>query len=149
MRQPRSGLPRERGAQGTHTAGATTSSGGYLRTDGLTQAVLVREALRERRLRTQYFTLDLLGEPVWDIMLILLAARLEGRRMSVPRLSIAANVSCKIALRLVDDLIERGLLTRTVDLSDDSLACIALTDESACRISRSLEAEVRRPEMLS
>ena len=149
MRQPRSGLPIERGAEDTRTAGATIPSQGYPRADGLTQAVLVREALRERRLRTQYFTLDLLGEPVWDIMLVLLAARLEGRRVSVPRLSIAANVPCRIALRLIDDLIERGLLTRTFDPYVDSSVYVALTDEAASRISHSLEGRVRRPEMLS
>jgi hypothetical protein len=60
----------------------------------------IREIIRKRQVRKQFFPAELFADPAWDIMLDLAAARLEGKQVSVSSLCIAAEVPTTTALRV-------------------------------------------------
>lgn len=90
-------------------------------------AVQVRALLRVRRMRDPLFPPDLFADPAWDIMLDLLAAHLEGRRVSVSSLCIAAAVPPTTALRWIRQLTDDGLLERRADPEDGRRVFITLS----------------------
>ncbi|MGD9810197.1 MAG: winged helix DNA-binding protein [Sphingobium sp.] len=96
----------------------------------------VRAVLRVRRLREHIVATDLFADPAWDIMLDLMAARLENVRVSVSSLCIAAAVPPTTALRWIRQLTEKGLLKREADPDDGRRIFIALTDEGASAVER-------------
>jgi Winged helix DNA-binding domain len=89
----------------------------------------IRALLRARRLRDQILPGDLFADPAWDMMLDLMAAQLEGNRVSVSSLCIAAAVPPTTALRWIRQLTERGLLERHADSADGRRVFIALSPE--------------------
>lgn len=92
---------------------------------------LVRQILRQRRLRAEFFGNSLFADPAWDILLDLTAARTEGKRVSVTSLCIAANVPATTALRWILQMTESGLLQRTNDDQDRRRAYVSLSDKGA------------------
>lgn len=96
----------------------------------------VRAVLRARRLREHIVAPDLFADPAWDILLDLMAARLERTRVSVSSLCIAAAVPPTTALRWIRQLTDRGLLQRQADPRDGRRIFIALSDEGADAVSR-------------
>lgn len=97
---------------------------------------LVKRIIRDRRIRSKYFDDSLFGDPAWDILLDLTAARAEHRRVSVSSLCIAAGVPPTTALRWISQMVESGLLERTQDQEDKRRAFIALTDRTADAMAR-------------
>ncbi|MFN3944545.1 MAG: MarR family transcriptional regulator [Allosphingosinicella sp.] len=97
---------------------------------GITAADL-RAVLRTRRLRASFFKNDLFADPAWDIMLDLMAARLEGRRVPVSSLCIAAAVPPTTALRWIKRLTDEGVVVRVADPQDGRRVYIALADDAA------------------
>jgi hypothetical protein len=87
----------------------------------------VRATIRARRMRSQFFPPDLFADPAWDMLLDLFAAALEGRRVSVSSLCIAAAVPPTTALRWIGALHESGLFERQADPTDRRRAYIALS----------------------
>src|SRR5207253_3617288 len=81
-------------------------------------AGLVRQIIRARRLRDQYLKGDLFADPAWDMLLDLLAAKLEDRRVAVSSLCIATAVPPTTALRWIKILCEQGLILRVADPQD-------------------------------
>lgn len=92
---------------------------------------LVRAMIRARRLRDHYFRSDLFADPAWDILLDLFAARLEGQRVAVSSLCIAAAVPATTALRWIKTLTDMGLLVRSADPQDGRRVYIELSTEAA------------------
>ena len=92
---------------------------------------LVRQILRQRRLRVEFFGNSLFADPAWDILLDLTAARTEGKRVSITSLCIAANVPATTALRWIQQMTESGLLQRTDDDQDRRRAFVSLSDKGA------------------
>jgi hypothetical protein len=78
-------------------------------------AELVRSVIRARRLRERFFEQNLFADPAWDMLLDLMAARLEGKRVPVSSLCVAAAVPPTTALRWIDLLSDQGLFVRVVD----------------------------------
>ncbi|RVT43748.1 MarR family transcriptional regulator [Sphingobium algorifonticola] len=99
-------------------------------------AQTVRDLLRSRRLRDQFFGDDLFGDPAWDMMLDLMAARLAGERVSVSSLCIASAVPPTTALRWIRDLTGRGIFERRPDPLDGRRVFIALSDDAAEAMQR-------------
>lgn len=97
----------------------------------LPSPVLVREILRQRQLRAQFFEGDLFADPAWDILLDLTAAKAEGQQVSVSSLCIAACVPPTTALRWIGQMTEAGLLDRVRDPQDRRRAFIELSDKAA------------------
>ncbi len=107
----------------------------------------VRDVLRARRLRDRFFGDGLFEDPAWDMLLDLFAARLEGGRVSVSSLCIAAAVAPTTALRWIAKLTSVRLLDRAPDPADRRRAFVALTDDAASAMHRYITtlAEARLP----
>ncbi len=99
-------------------------------------AQVLRGLLRARRLRDRFFAQDLFADPVWDIMLDLMAARLAGERVSVSSLCIAAAVPPTTALRWIRQLTDRGVVRRIDDPADGRRVFIELGSEAADGLTR-------------
>jgi hypothetical protein len=97
-------------------------------------AKFVRALIRQRQRRVAAFGADLFADPVWDMMLDLLAARLEGRPVSTSSLCIAAGVPSTTALRWIRLLTERGLFVRAPDPRDRRGVLIELSGDTAGRL---------------
>lgn len=94
-------------------------------------AAAIRSIIRARRLRAHFFGSGLFADPAWDILLDLIAARLEGRSVAVSSLCIAAAVPATTALRWIKQLTEAGFLRRVADPVDGRRIFIELTDGAA------------------
>ena len=112
---------------------------------GPADAGLVRAMIRARRLRADYLPADLFADPAWDILLDLMAARLEGKKVAVSSLCIAAAVPPTTALRWIAILTERGLLRRVADPGDGRRIHMELSGEAA----RALSAYLRRAQRMA
>ena len=96
--------------------------------DSQVDANMVRNLIRLRRLRDQYFPRDLFADPAWDMLLDLMAARLEQSRVAVS--SLAAAVPATTALRWIRTLTEHGLFVRSADPEDGRRIFIELSDSA-------------------
>jgi hypothetical protein len=94
-------------------------------------AALIRAIIRRRRARAQFFPADLFADPAWDILLDLAAARLEGARVSISSLCIAAAVPTTTALRWIKSMTAAGLLEREDDPNDGRRSFIRLSGRAA------------------
>ncbi|MEZ5694710.1 MAG: winged helix DNA-binding protein [Altererythrobacter sp.] len=92
---------------------------------------LVRQIIRQRRLRDQFFDASLFADPAWDMLLDLTAARVEHVRVSVSSLCIAAAVPPTTALRWISQMVEAGLFERVEDDTDRRRVFIGLSDRAA------------------
>jgi hypothetical protein len=97
---------------------------------------LVRRIIRQRQLRARFFDGDLFGDPAWDMLLDLTAARAEHTRVSVTSLCIASGVPPTTALRWIGQMTDAGLLERVEDETDRRRAFIALTEKAADGMAR-------------
>jgi hypothetical protein len=107
-------------------------------------APAVRAIIRARRMRDQFFRGAIFADPAWDMLLDLMAARIEGQRVAVSSLCIAAAVPATTALRWIKMLTDRGLFVRSADPQDGRRVYIELSDEAA----RALTAYLRAVERL-
>lgn len=110
---------------------------------GPVDAATLRSIIRARRLRERFFPGDLFADPAWDMMLDLMAARLEGRRVAVSSLCIAAAVPPTTALRWIKNLNDAGLFHRTADPQDGRRVHVELTDTAVTAFERYLKAVPR------
>lgn len=99
--------------------------------EAVVDAEMVRSLIRIRRLREQFFPRDLFADPAWDMLLDLLAARLERSRVAVSSLCIAAAVPPTTALRWIRTLAEHGLFVRRQDPEDGRRVFIELSDPAS------------------
>ena len=87
----------------------------------------LRQVIRTRRMRSQFFEPALFEDPAWDMLLDLYAAELERAQVSVSSLCIAAAVAPTTALRWIAKMTEAGLLERHPDPFDRRRAFMALS----------------------
>jgi DNA-binding MarR family transcriptional regulator len=95
----------------------------------------VRALIRLRRLRAQFFADHLFADPAWDMLLDLMAARLEQERVAVSSLCIAAAVPPTTALRWIRTMTEQGLFVRRQDPGDGRRIFIELSDSAAASMA--------------
>lgn len=91
----------------------------------------IRQIVRLRRLREKYLPAELFADPAWDMLLDLMAARIEGTRVPVSSLCIAASVPPTTALRWIKTMTDRGLFVRVADQFDARRVFIELSDSAA------------------
>lgn len=103
-------------------------------------AARVRAVLRARRLREQIIPGAQFADPAWDILLDLMAARLEGSRISVSSLCIAAAVPPTTALRWIRQMTDSGLLERHADGHDARRVFITLSPAGCEAVERWFDA---------
>ncbi len=108
----------------------------------------IRAMLRLRRLRENFFDSDLFADPAWDILLDLLAARLEEDQVAVSSLCIAAAVPPTTALRWIKTMTDAQLLERHADPMDGRRIFIRLTEDAATALGRFFAAARRQGGML-
>lgn len=106
-------------------------------------AAFIRSIIRARRLRDQFFRGELFADPAWDMLLDLMAARLEKDRVAVSSLCIAAAVPATTALRWIKALTDRGIFVRQADPEDGRRVYIELSDEAARALAAYLRAVQR------
>lgn len=111
--------------------------------DARAEAGYIRMLIRTRRLRTHYFRADLFADPAWDMLLDLLAAQLEGKKVAVSSLCIAAAVPPTTALRWIGVLAENELIVRVADPDDGRRVHVELAPVTA-RALRAWLQEARR-----
>ncbi|HEV2079952.1 MAG TPA: winged helix DNA-binding protein, partial [Allosphingosinicella sp.] len=104
---------------------------------------MVRAIIRARRLRDQYFGGELFADPAWDMLLDLMAARLDRQRVAVSSLCIAAAIPPTTALRWIKTLTDHGLFVRTADPQDGRRVFIELSDHAAAQLAAYLRAVQR------
>lgn len=93
-------------------------------------AAQIRQVIRGRRLRDQFFGEGLFEDPAWDMLLDLCAADLERARVSVSSLCIAAAVAPTTALRWISRMTEAGLFEREADPFDRRRAYMQLSSKA-------------------
>jgi DNA-binding MarR family transcriptional regulator len=87
---------------------------------------LVREAILARRLRYNFFSENLFGEPAWDMLLELLYAQIDGRQVTVSNLSEAAGVPATITIRWLNGLAAKGMIVQRRDPQDPTIELVEL-----------------------
>jgi hypothetical protein len=107
------------------------------------EAAMVRSIIRARRARDQFFQPELFADPAWDMLLDLMAARLEGRAVAVSSLCIAAAVPPTTALRWIKTMTDGGIFQRMADPRDGRRVFIELSQAAADGMTAYL-ASVRR-----
>lgn len=127
-------------SQKSEAAGAGDPS---LPEEGEIDAARIRALIRARRMRDRYFPPDLFADPAWDMLLDLMAARLDGQRVAVSSLCIAAAVPATTALRWIKALTEQGLFVRVADPADGRRVYIELSDTTASALLDYLRAARR------
>lgn len=78
----------------------------------------IRDLLRRETKRREIGGGELFGDPAWAMLLDLLLARIENRRVSVSSACIASGAPMSTALRLVRRLVDEGVLHRLPDEMD-------------------------------
>jgi hypothetical protein len=107
------------------------------------EAAYVRSIIRARRLRDQFFRSDIFADPAWDMLLDLMAARLERQRVAVSSLCIASAVPPTTALRWIKALSDQGLFVRVSDPEDGRRVFIELSEVAASSMTACLKAVQR------
>ena len=87
-----------------------------------------REILALRQKRAELFGPSMFGEPGWE-MLLQLYSTSGGVRQSISRLAQLAGTSKATALRWIDYLLDRGLVSRRPHPTDLRIAFVELTDK--------------------
>ena len=98
----------------------------------------VRSIIKARSARRQFFDGSLFSDPAWDILLELYALKCEGLRVSVSKLSVAADVPCTTALRWIDKLETELLIVRADDPFDGRRSWVELSDGGVAVMHRYL-----------
>ncbi|MEE4451566.1 response regulator [Novosphingobium resinovorum] len=78
----------------------------------------IRDLLRKEMKRREIGGGELFGDPTWAMLLDLLLAKIEARRVSVSSACIASGAPMSTALRLVRRLVDEGVLRRLPDEQD-------------------------------
>ena len=88
-----------------------------------------RRLIADRRARDATFGADLFYDPAWDLLLELFAAHGEGKLNSVKTAVLATGCPEATALRWIDRLEDRGLVSRHEDPQDSRRHIVELTSE--------------------
>lgn len=98
--------------------------------DRVTRHKRVREILKLRRRRDNFFGAELFADPAWDILLELYEAELAQHRVTVSSLCVGAAVPATTALRWINHLESRGLIVRAADPFDGRRAFLSLSSRA-------------------
>jgi len=94
----------------------------------------IRAMIRFRRQREAMFPADMFADPAWDMMLDLMAARIERIKVAVSSLCIAAAVPPTTALRWIRSMTDFGIFVRVADPTDGRRVFIELSDAAASKL---------------
>jgi len=103
----------------------------------------LREIMRARAMRSEFFDPALFADPAWDILLELYDAELAGHRTTVAACCAAANVPVTTALRRIATLSTRGLVLRRPDPLDGRRIFLSLSREASTAMSHFFDARAK------
>ncbi len=113
---------------------------------GLLEAA--RRLYEGRRLREEIFGECIAPDPSWDLLLTLLIAKLEDRKVTVSAACAAAAAPATTALRHLDQLVRLGLVCREANPRDARSCFVVLTGEAERKLveffSRSADDAARK-----
>ncbi|MET1112125.1 MAG: MarR family winged helix-turn-helix transcriptional regulator [Allosphingosinicella sp.] len=131
-------------------AAAVAAVGGGADGDGeRLDAGFIRSIIRARRFRNHFFRSELFADPAWDMLLDLMAARVDGQRVAVSSLCIAAAVPPTTARRWIKGLCDEGLFVRIADPEDGRRVFIELSGDAAARMEAYLKSAQRAGQLVS
>jgi DNA-binding MarR family transcriptional regulator len=105
----------------------------------------VSSVLRAWRARSDYLPGELFSDPAWGMLLELLQAELEQRRVSLPRLCNVSAVSASSAARWLKALEGRALVTRRADPHDCRNEFVELAPNASAALRRYFHDVVTPP----
>ena len=111
--------------------------------DEMPEPAEIRSMLRLRRLRDSFFDPALFADPAWDMLLDLMAAKLEGDQVAVSSLCIAAAVPPTTALRWIKAMTDHNLFERHADPTDGRRIFLRLSDGATIGMARYFAAAKR------
>ncbi|MGN6279010.1 MAG: hypothetical protein ACTHM8_09855 [Sphingomonas sp.] len=120
---------------GSPQDGAEPSEPGFL-----AEAAFSRLLLEQRRRREQALGADRFADPVWDMMLDLFIAQVEGNRMAMSSLVIGAGVPQSTALRRIRMLVQEGGFVANGDPHDGRRTFVRLSEALFQEIGELLRA---------
>jgi DNA-binding MarR family transcriptional regulator len=91
----------------------------------------LRNVLRARASRAEFFSGSLFADPAWDMLLSLYCAELEQTRISVTRLWRASRVPETTALRWIGALQKNDLIVKTPDPLDGRRVFVTLSKKGS------------------
>lgn len=102
----------------------------------------IRRILRARSLRRKSDLAFMLDWPSWDMLLDLIATKLEGQHVSVSSLCLSSGAPQSTALRKLSVLEGNGLVIRYVDGNDRRRICLTLTDEAVAIVASMVQEDM-------
>lgn len=96
------------------------------------------QMMKDRQIRSKYFDAQILNGPAWDILIDLAAAGLQGRAVPTSSACASTQAPFSTALRHVNQLVEAGLVKRTIDPGDKRRTLLELEPEALEQMSRYL-----------
>ncbi|MFM5924587.1 MAG: MarR family transcriptional regulator [Novosphingobium sp.] len=99
---------------------------------------IAKAIYRGRRARASHFPADLLGEPLWDILLDLYIEKAQARSVSITSACVASNVPPTTALRWLKVLEEGGWIFREDDVKDRRRSFLRLSEKAEIAVVRCL-----------
>jgi DNA-binding MarR family transcriptional regulator len=101
---------------------------------------MVRDILRLRRRRQDFFGEGLFSDPAWDILLELYATALNGRRIAATALADVLGTPASTCLRWINKLEQDGWVRRLDDPFDGRRVWIYISDRGLERMDAYFEA---------
>lgn len=90
----------------------------------------LNRTVKLRKLREKHFLPGLFSDPAWDILLDLALAKIEGQKISVSSLCIAASVPTTTALRRIRAMMDAGLIRLEPDIADKRRTYVAIDERT-------------------
>lgn len=95
-----------------------------------------RQIAMARRARLSFLPSELLGEPVWDMLIDLFIAESEGRPVTVSSVCMASGAPTTTALRWLARMEDMGLIRRTGDRNDRRRIHVCISPETKQAMER-------------
>lgn len=92
-----------------------------------------------RKARESFFPVEWLSDPIWDIMIALALAKLEGRITPVSNIGLEANVPVSTALRKLKEIEAQGFVNRWPDPKDKRREYVELSELGLQKFSEFVE----------
>ncbi|OHC97251.1 MAG: hypothetical protein A2792_15345 [Sphingomonadales bacterium RIFCSPHIGHO2_01_FULL_65_20] len=107
--------------------------------DGDRRARLVMREQQSARLRSSCFPELKLRNPLWDMLVALLAAKRNGNQLSMSDLCLMSDAPESTALRLIHQLREKGYADMVPDRSDRRRTRVTLTSLGEAQFDQYLD----------
>lgn len=105
----------------------------------------VRSEYVRRGRRRRYFPSITIGEPCWDMLLDLAAARLENKQISTSSACYGSGVPQSTALRWLKVMEDEGLVLRVPAADDKRKSFIEISETGLTALERYYEACILQP----